>query len=278
MHAPVLAQSSDAAAAGIIIVAVVIGLAILGFMIATFWKIFEKAGEDGWKAIIPIYNQVVILQIIGRPMWWIAFFVAQLVPILNLIAWIPALVFSVIMMIDLAKSFGKDTGFGVGLAFLPFVFGPILAFGDARYLGPAGPEPRPGYANLGGGGYGQQGFAAGGYQPPQQWGQPDPYGQQPQQWGQQPDAYGQPQAPQWGQPAQPDQPGQQGGWGQAPAQPQQDWGQPAQPDQPGQQGGWGQPPAQPQQGWGQPSQPEQGGWGQSDQQGDDQGYPPPPVS
>ena len=268
MHTPVLAQASDAAESGIVIVAVVIGLAIIGFMIATFWKIFEKAGEEGWKAIIPIYNQVVILQIIGRPVWWVAFFVAQVVPFLNLIAWIPALVFTVIMMIDLAKSFGKDTGFGVGLAFLPFIFGPILAFGDARYLGPAGPEPRPGYANLGGGGYGQQGFAAG-YQAPQQWGQPDPYGQQPQQWGQQPDAYGQPQAPQqWGQPAQPE----QGGWGQ-PAQPDQGgWGQPAQPDQ----GGWGQ---QPQQGWGQPEQPgqpdQQGGWGQPD---DDKGYPPPPVS
>ena len=54
MHTPVLAQASDAAAAGIVIVAVVIALAIIGFMIATFWKIFEKAGEEGWKAGDPI--------------------------------------------------------------------------------------------------------------------------------------------------------------------------------------------------------------------------------
>jgi len=46
------------------------------------------------------------------------------------------IVVSVIVFFDLAKVFGKSTGFGIGLILLPFIFIPVLAFGDAKYLGP----------------------------------------------------------------------------------------------------------------------------------------------
>ena len=93
------------------------------------WKIFEKAGEKGWKAIIPIYNLVVLLQIVGKPDWWIVFML--LVPIANI-------VFMIWTYNMLSKSFGKDEGFTVGLILLGIVFFPVLAFGDAEYQGPYG--------------------------------------------------------------------------------------------------------------------------------------------
>lgn len=97
-------------------------------MIAGFWKTFEKAGQPGWAAIIPIYNLYILLQIVGRPGWWILLY---LIPLVNII--IP-----IIVGIDVAKSFGKDTLFGVLLLwlFMPIGF-LLLGFGDAQYVGPA---------------------------------------------------------------------------------------------------------------------------------------------
>lgn len=94
-----------------------------------FWKVLEKAGRPGWGAIVPIYNNWLVIEIVGRPSWWLA------------LLFIPyaSVVFLIILMIDLAKSFGKSTGFGVGLALLPPVFMLILGFGDAAYLGPSVP-------------------------------------------------------------------------------------------------------------------------------------------
>ena len=102
---------------------------ILIVLIVANWKLFAKAGQPGWASIIPIYNLVILLQIVGRPTWWIA-----------AILFCPpvGLVFSVIMMGDLAKSFGKGGGFAAGLILLGFIFFPILAFGSSQYQGPAG--------------------------------------------------------------------------------------------------------------------------------------------
>ena len=103
---------------GIIFLIVIVGL----------WKIFTKAGEPGWAAIIPIYNYYVILKIVGRPWWWL---LLMLIPIVNLIV-------SIIVAIDLAKSFGKDAAYGVILLWLFSVIGYlILGYGDAQYQGPA---------------------------------------------------------------------------------------------------------------------------------------------
>jgi len=102
-------------------------LAVVLFYIYVGWRIFEKADQPGWAAVIPIYNLVVLLRIVGRPMWWI---ILLLIPVVNLIA-------AALIYIDLSKSFGKSTGFGIGLLLLGVIFGPILAFGDAPYQGPA---------------------------------------------------------------------------------------------------------------------------------------------
>jgi len=101
-------------------------LAILVVVIAGGWKMFEKAGKPGWAFIVPIYNVIVILEITGRPIWWILLY---LIPIVQIVV-------AIIVTIDLAKSFGKDALFGVGLIFLGFIFIPILGFGSAKYQGP----------------------------------------------------------------------------------------------------------------------------------------------
>lgn len=97
------------------------------FLIASIWKVFTKAGKPGWASIIPLYNLIVLMEIGGVPIWWIFLF---FIPIANIIA-----AFKV--GVSVAKAFGKDTGFGVGLTLLGVIFYPILGFGSAQYVGPA---------------------------------------------------------------------------------------------------------------------------------------------
>lgn len=119
--------ASSSAAIGFIIYA-----AIVVFEIAALWQVFVKGGRPGWAAIIPIYNIYVLLKIVGRPGWWLILYI---IPIVGFIVWI-------IVSIDLAKSFGRSSGFAVGLIFLPFIFIPILGFGSATYVEPAAGGPR----------------------------------------------------------------------------------------------------------------------------------------
>ena len=104
----------------------IVWLVVLVAVIAGMWKMFEKAGKPGWAAIVPIYNIIVMLEIVGRPLWWIVRF---LIPCVSIVAWI-------IIAIDVAKAFGKDVAYGIGIALLGFIFIPMLGFGDARYVGP----------------------------------------------------------------------------------------------------------------------------------------------
>ena len=92
-------------------------------IVAAYWMVFQKAGKPGWAAIIPIYNLIILLQIVQRPIWWIILFFIPFV----------SLIIAIIIALDLAQSFGKGAGFGLGLIFLPIIFYPILGFGDAVY-------------------------------------------------------------------------------------------------------------------------------------------------
>ena len=56
-----------------------ISLSIVAF-IAGLWMVFTKAGEDGWKSIIPIWNVLILLKIVGREWWWI---ILMLIPIVG---------------------------------------------------------------------------------------------------------------------------------------------------------------------------------------------------
>ena len=107
--------------------ATILALLIALVLIVAMWKVFTKAGQPGWASIIPIYNVYIWCKIVGRPGWWV---ILLLIPFVNFII-------AIILSIDLAKSFGKGVGFGLGLAFLGFIFWPILAFGSAQYQGPS---------------------------------------------------------------------------------------------------------------------------------------------
>ena len=116
-----MALETQGPGVGTYIFAIVVGIV----MIAAMWKIFTKAGKPGWASIIPIYNIIVLLDIAGKPAWWIVLF---LIPIVNF-------VMLILTYVALADKFGKGGGFAVGLIFLGIIFFPILGFGGAQYRG-----------------------------------------------------------------------------------------------------------------------------------------------
>ncbi len=106
-----------------------LGLGILAFwlafivaMIASGWKIFTKAKLPGWGILVPIYNVYLQFKLAGHPnwAWWLL-----LPPV--------AAILLIVANFKIAKKFGKGTGFALGLWFLPIIFYPILAWGDAQY-------------------------------------------------------------------------------------------------------------------------------------------------
>ena len=150
--------AAAAGVAGTVLVLWLIALAAGILMIIAQWRIFSKAGEPGWASLIPIYNLYVLYKIT----WGSGIrFLLLLIPLYNIILAIQT-------NIRLARAFGKDDGFAVGLIFLPSIFMLILGFGGAQYCGVPGVYQQP---------YGQ------------------PYGQPQQPYGQPQQPYGQPQQP-----------------------------------------------------------------------------------
>lgn len=132
-------------------VGAVVALAIVWFVLQAIadWKIFTKAGEAGWKSLIPIYNVYVEYEICWTGLLGLVFVAASLVTglidttnasnfvkVLVVVVWILAMILHLMQSIKLSKSFGKGVGFGLVL----FFFGPIgrliLGFGSAEYIGP----------------------------------------------------------------------------------------------------------------------------------------------
>ena len=88
------------------------------------WRIFTKAGKPGWAAIVPIYNVIVLLQVVNRPWWWL---LLMLIPFVNI-------VILFIVTFDLGKSFGKGGAFSFFLLILLSLVGYcILGFGKSEY-------------------------------------------------------------------------------------------------------------------------------------------------
>ncbi len=99
--------------------------AFIGAIFYGMWKTFEKAGKPGWACLIPIYNIIVLHEIVGRETIKLLFW---LIPFVNLY-------FIITLYVSLAKSFGKrETGeYILAIFFWPF----YLGLGDARYVGPS---------------------------------------------------------------------------------------------------------------------------------------------
>ena len=100
-------------------------IALIIVMLAAMWTIFSKAGKAGWLSIIPIVNFFVMLDIAGKPWYWV---IGLLIPFVNFIV-------IIMMWHGISTNFGKGAGFTLGLLFLSPIFLLILAFGDAEYIG-----------------------------------------------------------------------------------------------------------------------------------------------
>jgi len=93
----------------------------------SLWRIYKKAGKPGWGSIIPIYNVILWLEMAGKPAWWIFLF---FIPVVNI-------VLAIKVNIRVAENFGKSAAFGgLGLSFLGFIFCPLLASSEVKYVGP----------------------------------------------------------------------------------------------------------------------------------------------
>jgi len=126
-----LTSAQAAALGGFMLVLWLIVMVLIIFTIASMWKLFTKAGKPGWAAIVPIYNNIVQLEIVGRPIWWVFLY---FIPFVNIVA-------QILVTLDTAKVYGKDTTFGVLMIFFPIPMYQILAFSKStQYLGPIAHE------------------------------------------------------------------------------------------------------------------------------------------
>ncbi len=117
---------------GLMMLAIWFAIALVLF--ASIWKLFTKAGQPGWAAIIPFYNTyVMVVPICGLHIMWFIFF---FVPVLNMVA-------SIYLPFKLASAYGKGAGFGIGLILLPFIFLPLLAFGSSTWVGAGDAQAAP---------------------------------------------------------------------------------------------------------------------------------------
>jgi len=117
----------------------IFGLVFWLFMGFCLGRLFERAGKPMWTAFVPIYNWMIWAEITGRPNWWVAVWIGAMVassyiPMIGVFA---PLAVMIISSIDLAKSFGKDTTFGVLMGIFFPIMAAILAFGDDAYVGPS---------------------------------------------------------------------------------------------------------------------------------------------
>lgn len=117
---------------GVILIFAIIFLVL---QIVAYWKLFNKAGEQGWKSIIPIYNVITLFKISGLSPWIVCAYLLGFIPVVGGLIIIGITIYQ---SYNLAKSFGKGAGFTVGLVLLPPIFYMILAFSKDEYIGPGG--------------------------------------------------------------------------------------------------------------------------------------------
>ena len=142
-----MSSSSGAEAAGVaaamgafIIIYILVILAIVAFCIIVKWKLFVKGNQPGWAALIPIYSDYILCKMVGVNPWWILIvYLSSLLGVIPVIGSLLTLAitiyYTILTNVSLARSFGKEDSFAIGLILLGIVFEPILAFGSAEYKG-----------------------------------------------------------------------------------------------------------------------------------------------
>jgi len=107
-----------------LIIAVAVTGVLFLLMVLSWWKIFSKANQAGWKVLVPFLNLIVLTKILNKPIWWMVIYL--ILPVGH-----------ILVSLQLAKFFGKKIIFAVGMILLPFVFYPLLAFSKAQIAEPA---------------------------------------------------------------------------------------------------------------------------------------------
>lgn len=119
----------------IMIFALIVGILV----IIGKWNILKKGGEEGWKSLIPIYSTYTMCKLVGVNPYWVLITIAgwflSSIPLVNLVSAVASIYFTILLNVSIAKAFGKDTGFAIGLIFLPYIFYPILGLGNKEFVG-----------------------------------------------------------------------------------------------------------------------------------------------
>lgn len=119
---------------------VLLAIIVCIFTVIGQWKMFQKAGEKGWKALIPIYNVYTLCQLTGVNPWWIVIvfvggILSGLFAPLSMIGSLASLYFSVLLAVSTARSYQKEDAYAIGILFFPPIFYMILGLGKNEYLG-----------------------------------------------------------------------------------------------------------------------------------------------
>lgn len=150
--------------AGMTMMLMSVGIVFWVLLIIAHWKMFTKAGEEGWKAIIPVYSDYILFKLVwNTKSFWIYLgaivatalfsalsgqyvvvngelvYAAQgnfIIGALSFVSSLFLLLYSILLQIKTALAYGKSMGFAVGLVLLPNIFTLILGFGSAQYIGP----------------------------------------------------------------------------------------------------------------------------------------------
>lgn len=140
-------SAAEASLVGGIAIAIVLTLIAFFLVVAVLtiigqWKIFKKANQPAWAALIPYYNLVCLCKVAGVNEWWVLIYaigaiVLNVIPILgSLASMVVTIYFLILLNVSLARSFGKSDGYAVGLIFLGFIFYLLLGREKEQYLGP----------------------------------------------------------------------------------------------------------------------------------------------
>lgn len=122
---------------------IVLGIILITYILSVIglWKMFQKAGRPAWLSLIPIYNTYILCIITGVSPWWLVLsivsgFVVAFIPLLSFLASIISIYFGILLAVSVARSFGKEDVYAIGIYFLPFIFYMIIGLGESKYLGP----------------------------------------------------------------------------------------------------------------------------------------------
>lgn len=94
-------------------------------VVSSVWRLFKKAGRGGWESVIPFYRLVVQCKIAKAPVWWV--WMILFVPLANIF-------YSIMLADEFVHAYGKSTKYTIGIILLPFIFYPLLAYGDNKYI------------------------------------------------------------------------------------------------------------------------------------------------